>query len=1247
MALNKQTIALSFSKGVDTKTDSKQLAAGKLLNLENVVLKKVGKFQKRYGYGVIALNNGVANGNALATYKNELVAYDGQRIYSYSTNDDSLYDKGIKIAADIATQPVIRNSYEQQNPDSAYHPNGFSVYAWEDSSGGVRYSVFDVTTNQTIVTSREISPTGSKPKVIKIGNYVIILYLDNGNELYCQEINASTPSSAIIPYSLATLIGKTISYFDAKYFNSSVYVAYSDGTSTYIFTLNSALVQSATLTVSAASSCLGIFNDASNNVWVVYNSTNTLKYFIYNSALTVQVLAPTTIEVGTAPFVNCTGIYNGFTVKVYYELSGDIPENNYIKSANLTSGGVVSGISVLLRSVGLYSKVFVSSTSDYYMVVTHQSDLQPTYFIYNLTKSKFVGKLAPSLGGGLATTGMLAEVSSVSTDNFLMAYEYKDFVQSVGGDVTTQTGINSVNIKFNQPIYNAEVGNQLHSSGAMISSYDSQNINELGFNLYPETISSNMVINGGGLKQGSYQYSAVYEWMDAQGQLHRSAPSVAYTLDTTLNTKYYSGTLTGQSMSDPVGGPYFVYDLTNIGTKITGPGITGTAYFTDQQNIIGATAYVNSSGTYKIEPGTGFLGSSTLGQATIQLKKDQYPKLAADVTASSSTFTLREDYQIPIGSVVEITYDPVTGATTTCGVLAQDGRTVTIGTGSIPFTTSNFTSSYEGIFLVCYKLIYYQNGSYITSGSPILHNVDTTYVNVGEEYTIPYPGRTATVVSKTSNTVTFSSNFTSNVNYATTGGFGNMNMPYRNISIGTIFTEYNNSGSNAFNTITVKEVNYTTGVVTVDKIAAASKTNSTFVSASAVSSKLTLPTLRITNKNNTQIGLYRTVVNGTVFYRVNTLTDPIINDTTVDSVQYSDVVTDEILIGNEQLYTTGGEVENIAPPASNVIGTYKNRLLVVPNEDPISFWYSKQVRTNTPIEFNDSFIQRVPERGGSLTAVHQMDDKLLIFKQDTIYVMVGDGPSVSGVNNDFTDPQLITADCGCSDQKSVVTLPTGVIYKSQKGFYLLDRALNVKYIGSDVEAFNSYTVTSAKMIETENQVRFTLSSGDTIVYDYYVEQWAIFKGVNAADAVNFQDKYTYIVPSGQIRKENTSYLDNTSLIPMVIETGWLNLAGILNYQRIYHIMLVGTYKSPHTLQIQLYRDFIDTPYETVTIPVTTAPTKYQYRIFPSIQKCESIKIKITELQTSPYGEGFDISAINIEVGVKRGQNKLSPDESYG
>jgi len=1276
MALDKQNISISFSKGVDTKTDNKQVVPGKLLNLENAVLKKVGKFVKRFGYGVIADNAPITNGNALATFKNELIAYDGNSIYSYSSSDDKLYNKGFKVAVDISTQSVARNSFEQTNPDSAYHSNGISVYAWEDSSGGVRYSVFDVATNQTIVSNALVDATGSKPKVKTIEDYILIFFVD-GTDLKYVSIDANNP---IVLNAATTVASSIVGYYDVTYFNSLMYVAYATGTTASIFTLNSALVQSGVLSVSATPSCLGIFNDESDNLWCIYNQGNSVKYFIYDSTLTTQVLAPTTIETGSAPYVNVTGIVINTYCYVFYEVTGDIPSNQYVRYANISNSGSITFTGDFMRSVGIYSKPFLDSTSQCFITLTHQSDLQPTYFLVNLDQ-KVVSKLAPALGGGLSTTGLLAEVNVISTDNFFMAYEYKDFVQSVAGDVTTQTGINTVSFKFAQPILNAEIGNQLHSSGGIISAYDSQNINELGFNLYPEKIELSYRANGGVLSDGSYSYATTYEWTDSQGQIHRSAPYLK-TLDIKNNTEYFTA---GNGTS---GGSFPQYSFYFNGQVGTGA-YTGNIEESLQNIYIGKKLYIPQYGNTYV---TGFADfrSSVIGTTnTIYIFVSNpitSPASSTVVTASGlPSYGINATSNVGSDEILakEVSFISYVGTVTAGSNVIYIGNTKGLYVGMRLFSAKNTfpsfassvisnritavhddrieldisaSSSANNIILHFYAPFY---GPTSTSATVFTYNSNIygpmNYF-IGQKVFAATNNINLTLTENLQTTITNIVNLGSGIYQITTAsgiGTGTNNILY---CVG-LYPTYNlfnkqtiNASANFENPLEITSINNIVGSPPVKQIGVdkeASGTGATFVTYDAFASPLlTVDTLRVSDKENLIINIYRTTNNGTVYYQVTSI-GGIENNKTIDEVSFVDTVPDEVLVGNAQLYTTGGEVENIAPPAGNVIGTYKNRLLVVPNEDPISFWYSKQVRSNTPIEFNDSFIQRVPEKGGAITALQQMDDKLIIFKQDYVFVMVGDGPSVSGVNNDFTDPQVITADAGCLDKKSVVVLPTGLIYKSQKGFYLLDRALNVKYIGADVESSNAYTVTSAKMNETENQVRFTMSNGDTLVYDYYVEQWATFKGVNAIDAVNFQDKYTYLVPSGEIRKENTAFTDDGALIPMKIETAWLNLAGLQNYQRIYHIMLVGTYKSPHTLQIDLYRDFIETPYETVTIPVLTAPTKYQYRVFPSIQKCEAIKIKITELQSSPYGEGFDISAINIELGVKRGQNKLSPDESYG
>jgi len=52
-----------------------------------------------------------------------------------------------------------------------------------------------------------------------------------------------------------------------------------------------------------------------------------------------------------------------------------------------------------------------------------------------------------------------------------------------------------------------------------------------------------------------------------------------------------------------------------------------------------------------------------------------------------------------------------------------------------------------------------------------------------------------------------------------------------------------------------------------------------------------------------------------------------------------------------------------------------------------------------------------------------------------------------------TEPSLIPTDTGTINPRSIVLTPMGIMYQSEKGIYLLDRSLQVSYIGADVEAY--------------------------------------------------------------------------------------------------------------------------------------------------------------------------------------------------
>jgi hypothetical protein len=432
---------------------------------------------------------------------------------------------------------------------------------------------------------------------------------------------------------------------------------------------------------------------------------------------------------------------------------------------------------------------------------------------------------------------------------------------------------------------------------------------------------------------------------------------------------------------------------------------------------------------------------------------------------------------------------------------------------------------------------------------------------------------------------------------------------------------------------------------------------------------LTIPTLRITSKTQVRVVVYRTEGNGTIFYQLTSITSPLLNTTAADTVSYNDKAANSTIIGNPLLYTTGGVVENIAVPAPKLITTYGNRLIVVPSEDANNFWYSKEIVPGAPVEFSDFLVQNIDQRGGDITSVVQLDSNLILFKETRIFVQSGNGPTSTGSQNDFQNAQLVTSDGGCTNPRSVVLVPDGVMYKSLKGIYLLNRSLSVSYIGAEVEAFNSSVITSANLIPNTTQVRFSLDTGEVLVYDYYVKQWGIDTNYSAVDAVIFEDLYTHVTTAGIVMQETPSlYTDNGRFIKLLLQTSWLSMAGLQGFQRAYRALFLGEYKSPHQLLISVAYDFDpaflqqdlinlttvypitnygdDTPYGSEEVYGGQYP-QYQFRIDFAKQKCQSILFQMEDIQSSNFGEGLALSGFNLMVGAKVGSNKVPATRTFG
>lgn len=452
-------------------------------------------------------------------------------------------------------------------------------------------------------------------------------------------------------------------------------------------------------------------------------------------------------------------------------------------------------------------------------------------------------------------------------------------------------------------------------------------------------------------------------------------------------------------------------------------------------------------------------------------------------------------------------------------------------------------------------------------------------------------------------------------------------------------------------------------------------------SGTAGSIELSIPTLRVTAKTQNPVKLvaYRWSVAQQLYYQVTSVSVPTLNSTTVDRVQFIDTLADASIIGNSIVYTTGGVIENIGAPATNSMSLFKSRLFLITAENENLLWFSKQVIQGTPVEMSDLLtIFVAPTTGaegptGPMRYTAPMDDKLIIFKDNALYYIVGTGPDNTGANNDFSEPVFITSTVGSRNQRSVVFQPNGLMFEADNGIWILKRDLSTGYIGAPVEDYTDEgSVVSAVRVPGTTQVRFSLSSGVTLMYDYYFDQWGVFSGINVLSGTTYERLHTFIDAYGRVFQETPGiYRDGSRPVLINLKTGWINVAGLQGYERAYFFYLLGEYKSPHKLEVGVAYDYNPSPTQTTVIVPTNFNEKYgddpgnygdvgpyggngsveKWRVFFKQQKCEAFQLTITESYDPSYGEpageGLTLSGLNMIVGVKSGYPRRSAKNSAG
>lgn len=386
---------------------------------------------------------------------------------------------------------------------------------------------------------------------------------------------------------------------------------------------------------------------------------------------------------------------------------------------------------------------------------------------------------------------------------------------------------------------------------------------------------------------------------------------------------------------------------------------------------------------------------------------------------------------------------------------------------------------------------------------------------------------------------------------------------------------------------------------------------------------LTIPSLAH-RSHDEYVVVYRTLANGSVFYR-HPVRVP--NSTAADTLAFSDGTSDAAISVNEIDPYAAGELDNVALPATKSVWSALNRLWAIRAENPKIVLFSKLTDQDFAVEWNEVLQTEFPE---DVNALGFLTNQVLAFADRSIYSITGQGPDNLGIGS-FSPPFLVSSNLGCINPKTLVEMPLGHVFLSHKGFYLLTRNLETRFIGRPVAAYEGLSFTGAQDFTAENQVRFTSSQGTTLVWDYEQDLWSTWTGLAADDSTVWQNKQVLVAPNVEIKAEHAGWRDNGTPVLMRWETGWMKFGSLQNFGRLYRTYVSGEEKTGTLFSLQAGFDYKDEYSPSNTYSSQDLPT---VELRTRKQKSNAFRFLFSELVPSGTGQGIEFTGLSFELGVR-------------
>lgn len=570
MALQRQLVPVPFARGEDTKTDPKQADPSSLIRLENGQFTKAGQLRKRPGaslqYGPLTV---VGATRELDSFNEQPAVRDGLTVQVQSANGTFTTTPGAYEALDVSAT-FLPSSAPLAGPATQYAQLPAQASECIAGLNGTTVSI----ALRSLTTGQQTSIAGFSAAqfrlVAHIGAAMYVFVYEVSGSLYARALSSTGAFGSAVLLGTLRAPGAAFDIMYATAPGPRVYVAWDASGSpnvamAYLTLVGAAITVAGTGTYAATFSNVGQFYicdrpySAGFLVFMAPTAAGTtVQYFGEAYTLASQFKALTTLTASLTagaphtvaaaePMVNGTAVVVLVSTTSTSTVSGILTKQFTLDSTNSL---VVVSNNPVIAGLCLQSRVVQHPLIGALLVLLGPNKLPPYSGSPGAFQYQAKGVLArvQAQSPGAQTSATVKPVAYVRPGSFLsqginpalsvlvvvnnaLHFVVGEYFLTGNTSVTYSLGVTKLTHVFGSVAGTLDGDNAvmaagaLHWGGGLLWEYDGNDVFEHGFSFYPDYFTATPFTAGAAALGGTYVYQVYYEWVDAAGRVHRSAPS--------------------------------------------------------------------------------------------------------------------------------------------------------------------------------------------------------------------------------------------------------------------------------------------------------------------------------------------------------------------------------------------------------------------------------------------------------------------------------------------------------------------------------------------------------------------------------------------------------------------------------------------------------------------------------------------------------------------------------------------------